>query len=334
MNAPLPPRKTLAWNGVSLQVPRSWDSAEFQAFALSVAGRDGQGLDLRWARTKGSFDPQAHLARVAAAMGPGAVADPDPAALPPGWAGAGQALAAAGLAVLPFAWRAGDGAGPGAVLHNPATGLAALARFTLPGPAPEQDMATALAVLDSLGDHPPGGPVPWAAFGVTAVVPGDLELRAFSFTPGHFRLTLAAPHTGCELVLDRLGPADALLGRRTLAQYADAFYGTLGAPEGFFSEAPASAPGLPEAAPDAPDAPPPGAAPARAPEPDMVAGSGFRPAPLLARLLRRPWPGARRGRLWRAGIGAMLLGAFMRAPRERDLEAFEAICRDYALDRP
>lgn len=331
MNAPLPPRKTLAWNGVSLQVPRSWDSAEFQAFALSVASRDGLGLDLRWARTKGPFDLQAHLARAAAAMGPGAIADPAPEALPPGWAGAGQTLAAAGLAVLPFAWRTGDGGGPGAVLHNPATGLAALARFTLPGPTPEQDMATALAVLDSLGDHPPGGPVPWAAFGVTAVVPGALELRAFSFTPGHFRLTLAAPHTGCDLVLDRLGPADALLGRRTLAQYADAFYGTLGAPEGFFNEASATASGPGEAAPDEP---PPDTTPARAPEPDMVAGSGCQPAPLLTRLLRRPWPGARRGRLWRAGIGAMLLGAFMRAPRERDLDAFEAICRDYTLDRP
>jgi len=183
MSAPLPPHKALAWNGVSLQVPRSWDAVEFRAFALCVSGRDGQGLDLRWARTTGPFDPEAHLARAAGAMGPGAIMDPAPAALPPGWAGAGQALAAAGLTTLPFAWRAGDGGGPGAVLHNPATGLAALARFTLPGPAPEQDMATALAVLDSLADHPPGGPVPWAAFGVTAVVPGDLELRAFSFTP-------------------------------------------------------------------------------------------------------------------------------------------------------
>lgn len=317
MTTPRTPRKFLAWNGVSLQVPRSWDSAEFRAFALQVAGRDGQGLDLRWRRTREDFDLRAHLARLAQALGPGASVDQDPGVLPPGWAPPREGDAARG-SLWPFTWRGADGGGLGAVLHRPDTGLTATARFILPGPAREDDAATALAVLDSLDDHPPDGPVPWAAFGIAAVVPGGLELRSFSFTPGHFRLALAAPHTGCDLVLDRLGPADALLDHRTLAQYADIFYGALGAPAGFFAEAPA---------PPGPDGEP-------RTDPDTVHGAGFLGAPLLARLLRRPWPRARRGRMWRTGIGAVLLGAFMRAPRDADLEPFEAICRDYALDRP
>jgi hypothetical protein len=324
MTEPQAPPKTLAWNGVSVQVPRDWAAAEFQACALRLEGRDGQELDLRWRRSREPFDPEAHWARLAAALGPGATLDRAPDTLPPGWAAASSPQGP-GSVRLPFAWRGKEGGGLGALMHHPDTGLTANARFILPtgGPLPEKDAAaaTALAVLESLGDHPPEGLVPWAAFGVTALVPGGLELRAFSFTPGHFRLTLAAPRTGCDLVLDRLGPTDALLGNRTLAQYADAFYGTLGAPAGFFAESPA-----PEA--DAsPDAQP-------RPEPDMVQGAGRQGAPLLRRLLRRPWAGVRRGRMWRAGIGAVLLGAFMRGRREADMDAFEAICRDYALDRP
>ncbi len=302
--------KPLAWNGVSVRVPTGWDPAELQAFALRASGDAGPVLELKWRRVQGRFDPQRHLARLDKELGSRGAVDRSPKALPRGFADAAQALAGRGLDALPYAWQAENGTrGAGALLHNPASSIAALAQFVFRDPADPAETDTALAILDSYQDHGADPLVPWAAFGIRAQVPPHLELRSFSFTPGHFRLSFAGGKgpEAAELVLDRLGPADALLGSRSLAQYADLFYGTLGASPGLFDEDPD--------------------------RPDQTSGALDTPPPLLARLLRRAPLPALRGRMWRAGIGAMLLGAFMRARTPRALAPFDPVCESYALAR-
>lgn len=296
--------KPLAWNGVSLAVPRDWDPADLQACAMRAWGESGPVLDLRWRRVAEDFDAGQYLAHTARELG--GVVVTDPAALPPGWDEARTALQESGVQALPYAWNGAQaGAGAGAVLHTPDSGRAALARFTFHG---EADAELARTVLCSYRSHPAESLVPWSAFGVRALVPGTMELHNFSFNPGHFRLYFSSGRGRgrSELVLDRLGPADALLGRRTLAQYADVFYGTLGAPDGFFTE---------DGGPDA------------------VSGEMADAAPLLSRLLDRPAYPHARGRLWRAGIGAMLLGAYMRGPHADALAPFDAVCDGYDLVR-
>lgn len=304
------PFKPLAWNGVSVRVPTGWDPAELQAYALRASGAEGPALELKWRRVTGRFDPGRHLAKLGRELGKSGAVDTEPQALPRGWAEAGRTLAQRGLDAQPYAWHDGEGSrGAGAVLHNPDSGVAALAQFVFRDPADPAEADTALAVLETYQDHGAQPLTPWAAFGIRAQVPASLELRGFSFTPGHFRLSFAGGKgpQAAELVLDRLGPADALLGSRTLAQYADAFYGALGARPGLFDEDPAS--------------------------PDLTTAALDAPAPLLARLLARPTLTALRGRMWRAGIGAMLLGSFMRARSPRALEPFDTLCEAYALAR-
>lgn len=297
--------KPLAWNGVSVTVPSNWDPAELQAFALRAAGDTGPVLELKWKRIQGGFNAEKHLAKVSKGLG-GAVTT-DPSALPCGWAESAHTLAEQGITPLPYAWDI-DGAeqGAGAVLHSEATGCAALAQFVF---RDDEDEALARTVLTSFRSHPADGLVPWAAFGIRAQVPGNMELRNFSFNPGHFRLyfTSGKGRNRTELVLDRLGPADVLLGRRTLAQYADTFYGTFGAPDGFFTE---------DESGD-----------------DMVLGALQGSSPLMARLFNKPTFAHARGRMWRAGIGAMLLGVYMRGPNADAMQHFDDVCGSYALVR-
>jgi hypothetical protein len=315
------PPKTLAWNGVSVQgVRRGWAAAEFQACALRLEGRDGLELEPACA-APGSLSTRGHMGAPGRGPGPArpwtGLPTPCPRGGPPHPPRMGP-----GSVRLPFAWRGKEGGGLGALMHHPDTASTANARFILPtgGPLPEKDAAaaTALAVLESLGDHPPEGsyPGPPSRHGPGARRPGTARLLSY---PGHFRLTWRPAHR-CDLVLDRLGPTDACWQphpgpiRRRLLRHP-------GRPAGFFAESPA-----PEA--DAsPNAQP-------RPEPDMVQGAGRQGAPLLRRLLRRPWAGVRRGRMWRAEHRRGAPGAFMRGRREADMDAFEAICRDYALDRP
>jgi len=302
--------KPLAWNGVSVRVPMGWDPAELHAYALRASGDEGPALDLKWHRVGDRFAPEQRLDRLGKELGSGSIVDVTPQALPRGWSQVAPTLAEHGLETLPYSWHTATGAhGAGAVIFNPGTGIAALARFEFRQPQASADADTALTILETYRDHGTEALVPWAAFGIRALVPGSLELRSFSFTPGHFRLSFAGgkAHSACELVLDRLGPADVLLGRKTLAQYADVFYGAMGTLPGFFDEAEDG--------------------------PDMARGELMAPAPLMARLLGRSCFPARQGRMWRAGIGAILLGAFIRARRAKSLEPFAAICDAYTLAR-
>lgn len=299
--------KKLAWNGIGISLPRSWSPPEFQAFGLRAERADGPSLELSWTRVKKRFDAHNRLNALQKALGGDALVKASPEALGPDWADTDSLLAENGTETLPFSWSSDKGdKGSGIVLHSKEERIAALARFTHRA---DDNTAEILDILDTFSAHGPHGAVPWEAFGVSAAVPGDFELRSFSRHPGHFRLSFTKGRRGkrSELVLDRLGPADALLERKTLSQYADTFYGTLGAPAGFFDETDDGT--------------------------GMVEGLVVEQRSLFSRLLRPNRYAAKRGCLWHEGIGAMLLGAFMRGPTPEALAEFESIRESYALVR-
>ncbi|MBU1001069.1 MAG: hypothetical protein KKE73_00935 [Proteobacteria bacterium] len=302
MSSNAPPWKALAWNGISLDVPADWDPVGLESHSLRAMGKGGLFLDLKWERYSPGVGGRGHLD----GMGTNITSEAAQTDVPPQILAAAKTLEGSGIQAKPFAWDAPAGQqATGLVLHCPQAETTALAQIVFPDAFPPS-WGAAARLLAGIRFHEAKGPVPWAVHGIRALVPGGLGLSSFSFHPGHFRLRFAcgSRRGNTELILDRLGPADALLGTTALHDYADKLYGGSGAQAGFF-----------------------------VPGPGPKAASGqAQPRPgLLARLKRDGAYRAVKGKTWLPG-GNIILAVYMRSRHLQALEPFEPICEAYALD--
>ncbi|BBD08188.1 hypothetical protein [Desulfovibrio ferrophilus] len=297
-----PPWKTLAWNGVSLDVPPDWDPVELEAHSLRATGTGGLFLELKWERGTRGFDARKRLDKVGGEIAAGATH----AEVPLQITAAAEVLENTKIETKTFAWTAsGKQQAAGLILHCPQAHTAALAQVVFPESMPPS-WGAAARLLAGIRFHGTDGHVPWAAYGIKALVPGELRLSSYSFHPGHFRLRFAgrSRRGATELILDRLGPADVLLGNTALHTYTDKLYGGCGAEPGFF-----------------------------VPGPGPSAASGqAQPRPgLLARLKRNGAYRALKGKAWLPGDNK-ILAVYMRGRSPDTLDCFDSICEAYALD--
>lgn len=194
----------LAWNGLSLTLPATWELAALGRQRLQLA-RDGKPvLEVRWNRIRGRFSFEAHLRKLAKAHGKKhreflAMDDHARWDLPQG------------MAARSFAWDTSGKRGEGAILYHSASSTAILAQSG--GPA-EQFMS----ILSSLRCHRAEQSVPWAVYDLRALTPSGFRLEEYALQPGRYRLALRSSRQ--RLVLHRLAPADILLSGRSLALWS------------------------------------------------------------------------------------------------------------------
>ena len=218
----------LAWNGVGLCAPDDWEPAGLERDGLLLECDGRPACELKWNTVRGSFSFDRHMKKLARGHKGVDMLPADPADTPAAWAGATAALERSGLRLRSFLWQTGEHRGLGAVLHHPATGLAALVQFFVRS---LDDEATAASVLASLRDHTGGRTIPWAMFGLTGRVPADFRLETFSFRPGRYTVQYWRPRSrrqdrmpagkgpGTRLTFDRFVPADVLLRHAALADW-------------------------------------------------------------------------------------------------------------------
>ncbi|MEF2230234.1 MAG: hypothetical protein V3571_04835 [Pseudodesulfovibrio sp.] len=222
----------LAWNGVGLSVPDTWEPAGLERDGLLLEHDGRPACELKWSTVQGVFSFDRHLKRLARLHKGVELLSVDLADTPPAWAGAVAELERAGLRLKSFLWRADEHRGLGASLHHPATGLAALVQFFV---RDHRDEDTAASVLATLRDHTGGRTVPWTLFGLTARVPAEYRLETFSFRPGRYTVRYWRPRSprrqgrmpagkgpGARLVFERFVPADVLLRHADLAAWTRA----------------------------------------------------------------------------------------------------------------
>lgn len=216
---------TLCWNGVGLTTPEDWEPSALERDGFVMARGDMPLCELKWRVVHGSFSFKKHLKRLSKGN-KGAEMRPLPEdETPDSWAQSMQRLEQSGLHGWSFFWKGPGHNGMGAMLHNPATGLAVLAQFFIRG---QHDLDVASEVLSSFRDHSSGKTTPWTMFGLTARVPSQFVLDTFSFKPGHYRVSYWLPATkkgerlppgkgkGVSLVFDRYAPASVFLKGTTL----------------------------------------------------------------------------------------------------------------------
>ncbi|WP_419785797.1 hypothetical protein [Pseudodesulfovibrio sp.] len=219
----------LAWNGVGLSTPKTWEPASLERDALLLECDGRPACELKWNMVQGRFSFSRHIKQLSRRNKGVDIVPVDPADTPPIWASASGELEQSGLALRSFLWRAGEERGLGAALHHPATGLAALIQFFV---RDESDENTAASVLATFRDHRGGKTIPWTMFGLNARVPARFRLETFSFKPGRFTVQYWLPRSkrtqdrvpagkgpGIRLTFERFVPADVLLRGRELADW-------------------------------------------------------------------------------------------------------------------
>jgi len=208
----MPASYAIAWNGISLCSPEDWEPSILERDFMRLEQDGIPVAEIKWRRVGGAFSAYKHMRKLDRKFRSVDIHEGSPSQE---WDTAADSLRQSGFNVTLLQW----GAAVGAMMHNPATGLALLAQFFEPG-------RQAAAILASFRDHWNGESLPWRMFGIQARLPSGFLLDTFSFRPGHYTLRFRRPRrmpaveatpqdfrrgAGTDLILERYAPADAIL---------------------------------------------------------------------------------------------------------------------------
>ena len=211
MASPIPESwKLLAWNGISLHVPRHWEVSSLATSYLQLDDGVGPVLELKWQRLKGAFSHQAQIKKLARLSKAMSVQSFRQQPTPERWRDALEDFEAQA-----FVWHGRKTGGEGTILYCASCRTATLLQFYRQ--ASRDDPHIPAQVLGSLRDHSEDGWVAWSLFGLRALMPQRFTLSRHRFQPGHYQLAFQCQQE--RLSLERWGPADIQLKRGDLRQW-------------------------------------------------------------------------------------------------------------------
>ena len=203
--------KTVAWNGIRVQVPSQWEVSSLAKTYLQLDDGVGPVLELKWQQVRGVFSHQDHLKKLARHSRSVAVLSFQQTSLPEEWR---QALRH--FQAKCFEWQGGEVNGKGVVLYCPTSRHASLLQFYQRRDLGGSEVGL-LGVLDSFRDQCGQDMVRWSLFGLNALMPKSFELVRYRFEPGHYQLEFK--HRQERVELKRWGPADLLLRESDLLHW-------------------------------------------------------------------------------------------------------------------
>ena len=204
--------KQVAWNGISLDVPQTWEIAEIGVRHLILEDDSGPAMEVKWGPVKGKFSHRAHLKRIGAFQTQKLKKTVKEWTLTPQWEDALSGFQTSG-----FSWHTDTKTGRGVILYCPVCRKAALIQFL-------QSRATfseqiPLMVLKTFQDHRDDDQVAWSVFDIRAMMPAVYQLVSHRFEPGNFEL--AFERGSQKIFLYRWAPASVILSDQDLMQFAE-----------------------------------------------------------------------------------------------------------------
>ncbi|MBW3623984.1 MAG: hypothetical protein KY468_11305 [Armatimonadetes bacterium] len=211
----------LGWQGLSIPLPEDWNLAAFSGdWGSGYVRAEGPGdsaLELKWKHEKSSPSLKGllksylkQLHKAAGRKKSEVSLKEKPKALPSVPQGSGVSQT--------FSWQSGGVYGIGAVWHCLECRRIVLVQVT----ALSEMTANALArrIIPKIGDHPEGDLCRWSVYDFDFTVPKEFRLEKQSLRSGH--LSMEFRHKGRTVVLERYGPANVLLKRDRLSDWATA----------------------------------------------------------------------------------------------------------------
>jgi hypothetical protein len=211
--------KTIAWNGVRFAVPGDWEPGQIGRRHLLFESEPGPVMEIKWGAVKGRFSRPRQLRELSRRIGRKRSAFQE-RSLSGEWRTSLSGFEAAG-----FQWDAENERAMGVLLYCAACRTASLIQFfDRPGTASIE--RNAARVLSSFRDHGTDNRVAWALYDIVAFLPDYFTLERHRLEAGRFVLEFKGRR--CRLTLFRWAPAEVLLQKQRLSEFAETFAGGAG----------------------------------------------------------------------------------------------------------
>ena len=203
--------KDIAWNGICLSVPSTWEIGRIDTRHLFFAKHAGPAMEIKWGPVKGRFSHRSHLKKLIAQQKHHSGKTLEAWHLPPSWENALSNFIAKG-----FSWQSKLENGRGAILYCPSCKTAVM--FQIFNVAGHMTDETILEILKSLQDHRNDDQAAWTVFDIHALLPKAFRLDTFQFKPGIYELAFSDKFQSLKLF--RWAPASAFLSQTNLSRFA------------------------------------------------------------------------------------------------------------------
>ena len=201
--------KNIAWNGIHLSVPSSWELGWIGTRHLFFENHAGPAMEIKWEPVKGRFSHRSHLKKLIAGQKKHPGKRIGNWRLPDSWVNALANFNAQG-----FSWQSHTENGRGAVLFCPSCKTALMCQFFN---ISDQVDETSLDVLRSLRDHRNDDQTAWTVFDIHAQLPKVFRLTDYRFRPGVYELAFSDGRQTAKLY--RWAPASAFLAQTDLLRF-------------------------------------------------------------------------------------------------------------------
>jgi hypothetical protein len=208
--------KHVAWSGIELSIPRSWEPARIGFRHLALESESGPAMEIKWGPVRGGFSSRRHLAQLSRQTA-GRSARFRERVLPEDWS-----RGLSGFEAFGFEWRSAEDGAVGALIHCPSCRTASIIQFFFRHRLPAADPRCA-AVLSSFSDHRTDGQTAWAIFDIHALLPMEFTLAHHRLEAGRFVLEFKGRRR--KISLHRWAPARLLLKDRGLEHFARSLAG-------------------------------------------------------------------------------------------------------------
>ena len=202
--------KDIAWNGIQLTVPSTWEISRVDTRYLFLGTQTGPAMEIKWSPVKGRFSHHSHLKKLIAQQKPQPRKHLQEWPLPPAWENALSNFVTKG-----FSWKSDTENGQGAILFCPACRTALM--FQVFNIVHLMTHEAFLNILKSLQDHRNDDQTAWTVFDIHTLLPKAFQLKHYRFKPGNFELLLSNKFQ--SLKLSRWAPASSLLSQTDLIQF-------------------------------------------------------------------------------------------------------------------
>jgi hypothetical protein len=199
----------ISWNGISFQVPASWQPVAIYTNYLLFEDQYKPVLELKWQHITGSYSVERILKRLRSSGRKEDSMTPIP--VPREWEQVLQRFNC-----YPFQWQGAQNTGLGLLIHCRECNLTTLLQFYIDEP---QHNLVCLQILQSLSCHFAGSSRDWSIYDIRFSLPVAAELQEQEFQTGRYRISFYLQSERLYFSLLRFKPAEMLLAGKGLDSF-------------------------------------------------------------------------------------------------------------------
>ena len=205
------PFKTIAWNGICVDVPQAWQIDSLDASHMMIGRNTAAMVELKWTDSPRQFNLAAYLKKFVAQSQKRLNIQIIELPTPPLFSHPVHHFE-----FFFFSWTGAASNGIGVLVFCSLCKRLTLIRFFTDSSMVPPSVAG--LILESFIDHPVAETSHWQVFGLEFFCPSAFKLLDYSFKPGCYTLELKDKKT--LVTVFSWGPAKFLLSRTSLAQFA------------------------------------------------------------------------------------------------------------------